>query len=61
MSQENTITLRGFVTAEPKFWQTTPTQTPLAEIRLGSTPRRLNRATGEWEDGDTSYALHIHC
>ena len=28
MSQENTITLRGFVTAEPKFWQTTPTQTP---------------------------------
>ena len=55
MSQENTITLRGFVTAEPKFWQTTSTQTPHAEIRLGSTPRRLNRATGEWEDGETSY------
>jgi single-strand DNA-binding protein len=54
MSQENTITLRGFVTAEPKFWHT-PTQTPHAEIRLGSTPRRLNRATGEWEDGETSY------
>jgi single-strand DNA-binding protein len=43
------------VTAEPKFWQTAPTQTPLAEIRLGHTPRRLNRATGEWEDGETSY------
>ena len=28
---------------------------PLAEIRLGHTPRRLNRATGEWEDGETSY------
>jgi single-strand DNA-binding protein len=55
MSQENTITLRGFVTAEPKFWQTMSTQTPHAEIRLGSTPRRLNRATGEWEDGETSY------
>ena len=55
MSQENTIILRGFVTAEPKFWQTSPTQTPLAEIRLGHTPRRLNRATGEWEDGETSY------
>jgi len=55
MSQENTIILRGFVTAEPKFWQTAPTQTPLAEIRLGHTPRRLNRATGEWEDGETSY------
>ena len=55
MSQENTISLRGFVTAEPKFWQSSPTQTPLAEIRLGHTPRRLNRATGEWEDGDTSF------
>jgi single-strand DNA-binding protein len=55
MSQENMIILRGFVTAEPKFWQSSPTQTPLAEIRLGHTPRRLNRATGEWEDGTTSY------
>ena len=55
MSQENTISLRGFVTAEPKFWQKSPTQTPLAEIRLGHTPRRLNQATGEWEDGETSY------
>jgi single-strand DNA-binding protein len=55
MSQENTFTLRGFVTAEPKLWQPTPTHTPVTEIRVGSTPRRLNRATGEWEDGDTSY------
>ena len=55
MSQENTIILRGFVTAEPKFWQSSPTQTPLAEIRMGHTPRRLNRTTGEWEDGETSY------
>ena len=55
MSQENTITLRGFVTAEPKLWQPTPTHTPVTEIRVGSTPRRLNRATGEWEDGETSY------
>ena len=55
MSQENTITLRGFVTAEPRFWQPTPKHTPVTEIRVGSTPRRLNRATGEWEDGDTSY------
>jgi single-strand DNA-binding protein len=55
MSQESTITLRGFVTAEPRFWQPTPKHTPVTEIRVGSTPRRLNRATGEWEDGDTSY------
>jgi single-strand DNA-binding protein len=55
MSQENTITLRGFVTAEPKLWQPTPKHTPVTEIRVGSTPRRLNRASGEWEDGVTSY------
>jgi single-strand DNA-binding protein len=55
MSQENTFTVRGFVTAEPKFWQPTPTHTPVTEIRVGSTPRRLNRTTGEWEDGNTSY------
>ncbi len=55
MSQDNQITVRGYVTAEPKFWQPTPTHTPVAEIRVGSTPRRLNRATGEWLDGDTSY------
>ena len=55
MSQENMIVLRGFVTAEPKFWQRSPEQTPLAEIRLGHTPRWLNKATGEWEDRETSY------
>jgi single-strand DNA-binding protein len=55
MSQDNQITLRGFVTAEPRFWQKTPEAVPLAEIRVGSTPRRLNRETGEWQDLPTSY------
>ncbi len=55
MSQDNQITLRGYVTAEPRLWQNSPTQSPVAEIRVGSTPRRLNRETGEWLDGDTSY------
>jgi single-strand DNA-binding protein len=55
MSMDNQITLRGYVTAEPKFWQTSSTKAPVAEIRVGSTPRRLNRDTGEWLDGDTSY------
>jgi single-strand DNA-binding protein len=55
MSQENQITLRGFVTAEPKFRQTTQTATPLAEIRVGSTPRRLDRETGEWRESPTTY------
>jgi len=55
MSQDNQITLRGFVTAEPKLRQTMQTGTPVADIRVGSTPRRLNRETGEWQDAPTSY------
>lgn len=55
MGQDNQITLRGFVTAEPKFKQTVATATPYTEIRVGSTPSRLNRETGEWEDLPTSY------
>ncbi len=55
MSQDNQITVRGFVTAEPKFRQTTQTATPLAEIRVGSTPRRLDRETGEWRESSTTY------
>jgi single-strand DNA-binding protein len=55
MSQDNQITLRGYLTAEPKFFQKTPTAVPVTEIRVGSTPRRLNRETGEWQDLPTSY------
>jgi single-strand DNA-binding protein len=55
MSQENKITLRGYLTADPTFYQKTAEAVPLTEIRLGSTPRRLNRATGEWQDGPTTY------
>jgi single-strand DNA-binding protein len=55
MSQDNTITVRGYVTAEPKMRQRTPEQVPVATIRVGSTPRKLNRETGEWQDGETSY------
>lgn len=55
MSQDNQITLRGYLTAEPRFYQKTPTTPPVAEIRVGSTPRRLNRETGEWQDAPTSY------
>ena len=60
MSQENQITLRGYLTAEPKFYQKTQEATPLAEIRIGSTPRRLNRQTGEWQELPTSY-YNVKC
>ena len=55
MSQDNLITVRGYVTAEPRLWQRTPAQPPVATIRVGSTRRKLNRETGEWQDGETSY------
>jgi single-strand DNA-binding protein len=55
MSQENQITLRGYLTAEPKFHQTANMPAPVTELRVGSTPRRLNRETGEWQDLPTSY------
>ncbi len=55
MSQDNHITLRGYLTMEPKLYQKTAAATPITEIRVGSTPRRLNRETGEWYDAPASY------
>lgn len=55
MSQENQITLRGYLTAEPKLYQRSPQAIPVTEIRVGCTPRRLNRETGEWQALPTSY------
>jgi single-strand DNA-binding protein len=60
MSQDNQITLRGYLTAEPKLFQKTPTAIPFTEIRVGSTPRWLNRETGEWQDLPTTY-YRIKC
>jgi single-strand DNA-binding protein len=54
MSLDNQITLRGYVTAEPKLWQT-KNDTTGAEVRVGSTPRWLNRETGEWQEGEPMY------
>jgi single-strand DNA-binding protein len=55
MSQTNYMTLTGYVTAEPKLGFTKANRTPVTRIRVGSTPRRLDRETGEWRDGETSY------
>ncbi len=55
MSQGNYIVMTGYVTAEPALGHTKTTKTPVTRIRVGSTPRWLNRATGEWQDGETSY------
>lgn len=60
MSQTNYIVMTGFVTSEPKLGHTKATNTPVTRIRVGSTPRRLDRTTGEWQDGETSY-YNVKC
>lgn len=55
MSQDNQITLRGYLTQEPRLFQRTAEAIPVADIRVGSTPRRLNRDTGEWVEAPASY------
>ncbi len=55
MSQDNQITLRGYLTQEPRLFQRTTEAIPVTEIRVGSTPRRLNRETGEWQEAPSSY------
>lgn len=60
MNQGNYIVMTGFVTAEPKLGHTKATNTPVTKIRVGSTPRRLDRTTGEWQDGETSY-YNVKC
>jgi single-strand DNA-binding protein len=55
MSQDNQITLRGYLTQEPRLFQRTAEAIPVTEIRVGSTPRRLNRETGEWMESPASY------
>jgi len=60
MSQSNYIILTGYVTSEPKLGHTKLSRTPVTKIRVGSTPRWLDRGTGEWRDGETSY-FNVKC
>lgn len=46
------ITLTGNVAFAPKL-RTVASGTPVADFRLACTPRRQDRATGEWTDGQT--------
>jgi single-strand DNA-binding protein len=48
------ITVTGNTTADVRRSQTKD-GTPTANFTVASTPRRLNRSTGEFEDGTTSF------
>jgi single-strand DNA-binding protein len=51
---ETQVTVVGNLVADPRLTETKDGQ-PMASFRLASTPRRFDRATGEWKDGDTLF------
>jgi single-strand DNA-binding protein len=54
MSQGGFVTLVGFVAREPSL-RTTKDGKHVADVRIGATTRMIDKQTGEWVDGDTSY------
>jgi single stranded DNA-binding protein len=54
MSQGGYVTLIGFVATEPRINQFSD-GTDVANLRIGSSTRKLDRETGEWHDGELSF------
>lgn len=64
---EPLITVIGNVAGPPRQ-RTTPTGVTVADFRIAATPRRQDRGTGSWSDGETLWfgvtawrALGEHC
>ena len=51
MAGETTITIVGNLTDDPEL-RFTPSGAAVAKFRIASTPRTLDRASGEWKDGE---------
>ena len=51
MAGETTITVVGNLTDDPEL-RFTPTGAAVAKFRIASTPRYLDKQSGEWKDGD---------
>jgi single-strand DNA-binding protein len=54
MSQGGYVTLVGFVAREPNLRETRDGR-HVTDVRVGTTSRVKDVATGEWRDGETSY------
>ena len=54
MSQGGYVTLVGFVAREPHLRET-KNGVHVADVRIGTTTRMIDKQTGEWVDADTSY------
>jgi single-strand DNA-binding protein len=50
---ETQVTIVGGITADPE--RRAAGQTPVASFRVASTPRRFDRQSNEWRDGETTY------
>jgi single-strand DNA-binding protein len=51
MAGETTITIVGNLTDDPEL-RFTPSGAAVAKFRIASTPRFLDKASGEWKDGE---------
>lgn len=54
MINDAQVVLAGFVASAPSFRRTVR-GTSAASLRVAYTPRHINRETGEWADGETSF------
>ncbi len=52
MANDTTITIEGNLAQDPEI-RFTPNGTAVANFTIASTPRALNRKTGQWEDQPT--------
>jgi single-strand DNA-binding protein len=57
MAGDTTLTIIGNLTDDPEL-RFTPSGAAVAKFRVASTPRFLDKASGEWKDGD---ALFLAC
>lgn len=57
MAGDTVITVVGNLTADPEL-RFTASGAPVASFTIASTPRRYNRQSGQWEDGE---ALFMRC
>ncbi|MDR1767450.1 MAG: single-stranded DNA-binding protein [Propionibacteriaceae bacterium] len=57
MAGETQITVVGNLTADPEL-RFTPSGAPVANFTVASTPRTLDRQSGEWKDGE---AMFLNC
>ena len=59
MLNEAQVSLTGYVATQP-LMRTVKTGVTTVSMRVAWTPRRHDRATGEWADGNTSYVT-VNC